>query len=277
MKLLVFAGTTEGTDFVRKALSQGHAVTVSVATEYGADVLKEKLSSSPELTSPCEKNLFILHGRLSSEEIFSLAPHFDAIVDATHPYAAEVTRNLVSACETAFVPYYRLLRPSVEIPYAKIHEFDSMESLVRALSQTEGNVFVSTGSRDLQAYTAVPDYARRLFVRVLPSTESIEKCRAAGFEPDHIIAMQGTFSAALNKSLFSEYDCHVLVTKESGSAGGFAEKIEAAQSLGMEVFALKPPAETNVSPDNVFSTAEDILSALSGNDLFGTLSDFLED
>lgn len=272
MKLLVFAGTTEGTDFVRKALAQGYAVTVSVATEYGAEVLKKSLDD----TSLC-----ILHGRLSAEEIFSLAPHFDAIVDATHPFAAEVTKNLVSACETTFVPYYRLLRPSLESTYEKIREFDSMEALVQALvhalSQAEGNVFVSTGSRDVHAYTAIPDYARRLFVRVLPSTESIEKCRAAGFEPDHIIAMQGVFSAQLNQALFSEYDCHILVTKESGSAGGFAEKIEAAQSLGMEVFALKPPAEASVSPDTVFSTAEETLSALSGDDLFGTLSDFLED
>ncbi|MBQ6779656.1 MAG: precorrin-6A reductase [Treponema sp.] len=263
MNLLVFAGTTEGTDFTQKALSAGHTVTVSVATDYGADVLKANLSSSPELTAIREKKLHILHGRLSAEEIASLAVPFDAIVDATHPFAEEVTKNLLAASRTASVPYFRLLRPPVSVRYEKLREFKTIPELTHALCDTTGNVFLSTGSRDLDAFAAIPNYTERLFVRVLPSAESIEKCRAIGFAQSHIIAMQGAFSVELNKSLFSEYHCRILVTKESGSAGGFAEKIAAAQALDMEVFALLPPQEPKLGI-RTFSTAEDMLSALSG-------------
>ncbi|MBQ7159840.1 MAG: precorrin-6A reductase [Treponema sp.] len=252
MNLLVFAGTTEGTDFTQKALAAGHTVTVSVATDYGADILQSHL--------PASERLHVLHGRLDADEIASIVPHFDALVDATHPYAAEVTKNLRAASSVASVPYYRLSRPVQSVSAKNLHEFDDLASLVSALSQTSGAIFVSTGSRDLSAFTSIPDYQNRLFIRVLPSVESIEKCRSLGFSPSHIIAMQGAFSTELNKALFAEYNCRILVTKESGAAGGFAEKIYAAESLGMEIYALKAPAESDGA--NRFSSASDLLSAL---------------
>lgn len=259
MKLLVFAGTTEGTEFTRKALAAGHSLAVSVATEYGADVLKANLSASGAEPSQKEKNLRILHGRLDADEIKTLSCGFDAIVDATHPYAKEVTQNLRAAAKSLCIPYYRLLRPLVRSPYKKIREFSSLEELSRALCTTTGNIFVATGANGLDAFRIIPDYADRLFVRVLPSAESIEKCRALGLPSTHIIAMQGTFSAELNAALFSEYDCSVLVTKESGDAGGYLEKIAAAEKRGMDVYALVPPVETE---SDVFSSSEDVLVAL---------------
>ncbi len=264
MNLLVFAGTTEGKDFVQKALSAGHFVTVSLATDYGAELLTRHLLHSPEVISSqngLPENLHMLHGRLAREEIASLAAHFDALVDATHPYAAEVTKNLLSASSLSFVPYYRLLRASQPVMAKNLHEFENLSSLVAALAQTTGAIFLSTGSRDLAAFTAIPDYQKRLFVRVLPSQESLEKCRAANLPSDHVIAMQGVCSTALNKALFAEYDCRLLVTKESGETGGFAEKIAAAESLGMEIYALKAPVEAETL--HCFSSAEELLAALA--------------
>ena len=278
MNLLVFAGTTEGTDFAKKALEKEHTVTVSVATEYGSSLIQKELSAAgTDLT-----HLHVLHGRLSADEIASVAAHFDAIVDATHPYASEVTANLLAASSLSFVPYFRLQRKtdcdtSILSSLRAYREFDTMEELARSLSKTQGNIFVSTGSRDLDFYKIIPDYAERLFVRVLPSAESIEKCRAAGFDQSHIIAMQGAFSAELNRALFSEYGCRILVTKKSGKAGGFLQKIEAACGLGMEVYALKAPAEQAGFDGRVFSSPEEVLSALQETDLFGPLADFLED
>lgn len=277
MNLLVFAGTTEGSDFVQKALAEGHTITVSVATQYGSEVLQKHLSSLSETSSgdADSERLHILQGRLDSEEIASLLPHFDALVDATHPYAEEITKNLLAASSLSFVPYYRLLRPLQPVKAENLHEFENLSSLAEALSKKSGNVFLSTGSRDLAAFTKIPDYQKRLFVRVLPLTDSIEKCRALGFSPDHIIAMQGVGSRELNKALFAEYNCRVLVTKESGEAGGFAEKIAAAEALGMDIFALKAPAEPENA--NCFGSAEELLSALRESDLLGTLTDFLGD
>ena len=272
MNLLVFAGTTEGTDFTQKALGAGHAVTVSVATDYGAEILQNHLAN---LSPAMSQRLHVLHGRLSPEEIAAIVPHFDALVDATHPYAAEVTKHLRSASASSFVPYYRLLRPVQTVSAKNLHEFDDVASLVDALCRTHGTVFVSTGSRDLAAFTTLSNYQNRLFVRVLPSAESIEKCRSLGFAPSHIIAMQGAFSTALNESLFAEYDCAILVTKESGEAGGFVQKIEAAERRGMEIYALKAPSEP--SDACCFSSSDELLSALGGTDLFDTLSAFVAD
>ena len=276
MKLLVFAGTSEGTDFTERALSAGHFVTVSLATDYGSELLTRHLLALSDRPSPACKlpeKLHILQGRLAMEEIASLAPHFDAIVDATHPYATEVTKNLLAASSASFVPYYRLLRPLQTVETKNLHEFESISSLVDALSKTKGAIFLSTGSRDLAAFTSLPDYQNRLFVRVLPSADSLEKCRDAGIPSSHIIAMQGKFSTELNRALFAEYNCRLLVTKESGAAGGFSEKIAAAEALDMEIYALKSPVEQDTV--NCYSSADLLLGALEEMTLYDTLADFI--
>ena len=68
MNLLVFAGTTEGSDFVQKALAEGHTITVSVATQYGSEVLQKHLSSLSETSSgdADSERLHILQGRLEN-------------------------------------------------------------------------------------------------------------------------------------------------------------------------------------------------------------------
>lgn len=255
MNLLVFAGTTEGTDFIEKAACAQHRVTASVATEYGADILHAALG-----TLFAEKNaVTILKGRMDTNEIVQIAAAFDAIIDATHPYAACVSKNIRLVGCTAGIPCYRLVRPMVSFPYKKLREFKTVAELVNALQNTTGRIFVSTGSRDIEQFTSLPQYTERIFVRVLPSIDSLEKCRAMGIPPDHIIAMQGAFSVALNKALFTEYDCRILVTKESGAAGGFTEKMTAAQDLNMDVYALQPPQEHY---EQVFFSAESLLRQL---------------
>ena len=268
MNLLVFAGTTEGTALVQQALAAGHTVTVSVATEYGADILRQAVADRTE-------NVRILCGRLDAEAIAALVPPFDALVDATHPYAAEVSAHLRAASHRAAVPYFRLARAPQTVAAGRLREFDDLPALVAALAGTTGNVFVATGSCSLASFTALPGWRERLFVRVLPSVESLEACRAAGIDPTHVIALHGACSTPLNKSLFAEYDCRILVTKESGEAGGFAQKIAAAQELGMDIFALRPPAEPVTQDGTLFRSPDDLLAALHGHDLFSALSDFL--
>lgn len=270
MNLLVFAGTTEGTAFTQQALAAGHSVTVSVATDYGADLLRKNVRDSADA-------LRVLHGRLDADAIAALVPPFDALVDATHPYAAEISRNLRTASRRAAVPYFRLARPAQPVVAERLREFDDLPALVTALAETTGNVFVATGSSTLAPFTALPGWQDRLYVRVLPSSESIEACRAAGIDPAHIIALHGACGTELNKSLFAEYDCRILVTKESGAAGGFAEKIAAAQERGMEIFALRPPAEHAAQDGTLFFSADDLLAALRARDFFAALTGLLGD
>lgn len=261
MRILVFAGTTEAREFVSLACRRGFEVTASVATEYGREVLEESFSLCREEGSLCE----VLTGRMDEGGMLSVIPGFDAVVDATHPYAVEVSANVRAACEKLNKPCFRLFRNCsddsdffCEIGDSVV-EFSSMQEICAALDKTSGNIFISTGSRDVVAFKSVARIGERGFVRVLPTADAIEKCRNAGFLPGHIIAMQGPFSERLNEAMFREVCASVLVTKRSGKNGGYAEKVRAALSCGMKVFVLLCPDSAS---GGVYTDYEELLSAL---------------
>ena len=104
-----------------------------------------------------------------------------------------------------------------------------------------GNILVTTGSKELAAYTKIENYQQRIYARVLPSAEAVALCRSLGFEGRHIIAMQGPFSEEMNLVQLREYGCAYLVTKDGGAAGGFAEKMRAAQKAGAAAVVIDRP------------------------------------
>ena len=69
-----------------------------------------------------------------------------------------------------------------------------VEAAAAWLSSVEGNILVTTGSKELAIYTRIRDYEQRVYARILPSAEAVAQCRSLGFEGRHIIAMQGPFS-----------------------------------------------------------------------------------
>ena len=76
----------------------------------------------------------------------------------------------------------------------------------------------------------------------------IESCQALGFEGRNLIAMQGPFSMEMNRAMLTQYECRYLVTKDSGKAGGFLEKIQAAEACGATVVIIgRPLAEEGLS------------------------------
>lgn len=98
MKILLFGGTTEGRLLAERLVGMGHQVTVSVATELGAEILQGQFCGP------------VLTGRMDLEAMAKLLPSYDLCVDATHPYAVKVTKQLQAACAAAGVPLRRLLR-----------------------------------------------------------------------------------------------------------------------------------------------------------------------
>ena len=72
------------------------------------------------------------------------------------------------------------------------------------------------------------DYQNRLYARVLSLPNVMKACAELGFEGKHLIGMQGPFSRELNAAMLRQYDCRYLVTKDTGKAGGFQDKIDAA-------------------------------------------------
>ncbi|MEY8427687.1 precorrin-6A reductase [Lachnospiraceae bacterium 46-15] len=238
-KVIVFAGTTEGrliAEFLGKRKVPAH---ICVATEYGEELLPE---------SGC---LEISHERLDekSMELLMREKNLPLVIDATHPYAAEVTENIRNACERTGASYVRVLRENQgNMDVGDCIFADSVEEAVSILEQTEGNLLVTTGSKEAVKYTALSGYQNRVFLRVLSLPQVADECARLGFKGRNLICMQGPFSKELNAAMLRQMDCKYLVTKMSGSTGGFQEKLDAARECGcIPVIIGRPLKETGIS------------------------------
>jgi len=230
-KLCVFAGTTEGRELVELLEGQPVAVTACVATEYGETLLTAR------------ENLTISAGRLRREEMEALLRRegFDLVVDATHPYAQEVTEHIAGACQGTETAYLRLLREEQGLPAGALWAPDAAGAAA-LLADRPGNILLTTGSKELGRFASIPGFAQRTYARVLPMEASLRACEAAGLSPAHILAMQGPFSREMNLAMLRAVSAAWLVTKEGGAAGGFQEKAEAAAEAGAGLVVIgRPP------------------------------------
>jgi precorrin-6A/cobalt-precorrin-6A reductase len=187
----------------------------------------------------------------------------DVLVDATHPFAAEATKNAIKAAETTGIKYIRFERPEIIIPRSKsIHEVHSFpDGALKAQKLTDGRILHLAGVNTLHHFVAKIDPSR-IFARVLPSTYSIRECIKMGLRPENIIAMQGTFSKEFNQALMEEYHISLMVTKESGASGGTPSKIEAALGLGIPVVVVRRPEVLELNKKKVFRSLEQLLEEL---------------
>ena len=193
---------------------------------------------------PSEDKLKIRVGRLDTTQMATLMKDgcYDCVIDATHPYAKEATRNIRVATQLSRLDYFRLLRPSSD--ERGCVAVSSVAQAAELLSQSTGRVLIATGSKELAEFTRVTDFAKRCYPRVLPTVEAIAQCVSLGFLQSHIIAMQGPFSQALNVALFEQLDIATLVTKDGGAAGGFPEKLAAASACNIETILVKRPEDS---------------------------------
>lgn len=270
-QVIVFAGTTEGRILAEWLAAEGVDTLCCVATEYGKELMKP------------EPGLEVCQGRLTAEEMKELFEKEECplVLDVTHPYASAVSENIHRACEGASCRYLRLIRPSVSNGSSAAQDLkqdservpeqafgtavekeqalwinqeknrilvDSVEEAVAWLSGTEGPVLVTTGSKELSKFTALPDFQERVFARVLATPEVVRQCTELGFTGKHLICMQGPFSMEMNLAMLHQTGARYLVTKESGRAGGFPEKLEAAERAGAKVVLIgRPPEQAGLS------------------------------
>lgn len=228
-EILIFAGTTEGRRLSERLSVTGIVHTICVATEYGEIILKE---------DPLVK---VHRGRMNQVEIreFIQQGEFAAVVDATHPYAEVITENIQAAMNGLDIPYFRLKRETdIESDGEKIVYFERNEECAKALETIEGNILLTTGSKELAVYCSSKEIKDRLYVRVLPGIESLMLCMEQGLSGKQILAMQGPFTTELNEAILHQYQIKCLVTKKSGKAGGYQEKIEAARKQNIPIFVI---------------------------------------
>ena len=111
------------------------------------------------------------------------------------------------------------------------------------LRHTQGNILIATGSKELHLYTAIEGYEKRCFARVLSTGEAVEESVRLGFKGRNLIAMQGPFSAEMSVALLHQTEATYFVSKESGKAGGFEEKVKAARETGAVLVVVGRPEE----------------------------------
>jgi precorrin-6B methylase 1 len=116
-----------------------------------------------------------------------------------------------------------------------------VEEAAEFFKNTEGNIFITTGSKELEKYTVIPDYKNRCFARVLPTLSVMKSCHRLGFEGRNLIGMQGPFSEEMNIAMLRQCNASFLVTKQSGQQGGYREKCEAAIREGVSLVIVGVP------------------------------------
>ncbi len=236
-KFLIFAGTREGRLLAEHLCQFGMEVHISVATEYGEEVL-------PQLSG-----LTVHRGRLSGTELEDLvgSRDWEGVIDATHPYALEISGNLKNACQKTGKPYLRLLREGLEDTgnsgQGDLIYVNSKEEAAAYLNRGKGNILFTTGSKELMDYVNLLSDPARMFVRILPDSDAVRQCRELGLSGRQIICMQGPYSAALNEAMLRQLDARYLVTKETGETGGFPQKLAGAKAAGAVTVVLRRPRE----------------------------------
>ncbi len=236
-RFLIFAGTLEGRRVAEYLNGRKLSARVCVATEYGESLL------------PRGEYLRISHERLDQEQMEALMEDMKRwepdtlVIDATHPYAVAVTENIRRACRKTGLPRLRLIRQESDWKDGEAVWVKSTEEAVEYLKNTEGGILVTTGSKELAAFTGIPDYRSRVYARVLSIPKVVRECAQLGFEGKHLICMQGPFSRELNAAMIRQLQTRWLVTKESGSTGGFLEKCLAARDTGSRLVIIGRPAK----------------------------------
>ena len=223
----IMAGTGEARRLIKELQNEQVTIVASVATNYGEQLLEP------------QDNLLVKVGRMdrtAMADFLQIAKPY-LVVDATHPYATEVTRQLKEVCDDAQTPYLRLLRAGESSAAATL--VNDYQEAVELLAHKTGPVFLTTGSKALPIFTMLPNYAERITLRILPMQASLASAIGLGFKRSQIICMQGPFSVALNEAMFAAAQAKYVVTKDSGEAGGFSTKRQAAANIGAKLIVVK--------------------------------------
>ena len=249
MRILVLAGTRDGRELAVFLFGKSLDITISVASEYGREILDENLPEQIEINSK----------RLDQNELENFMKDRDIkiLVDASHPYAENVSMNAIEVCRKNSWNYIRYERPEIG-SHGKIYHATNYLEAARKSRELGQNIFLTTGSKTLEIFCAeLKD--RNIIARVLPTPEVIQKCLDLGLQPRNIVAMQGSFSRDLNRALFKNFCADVIVTKDSGKIGGVDSKIEAAEDLTIPVVMIDRP---RIDYPNLTQSFDEVLNLI---------------
>ncbi|MGK7949089.1 MAG: cobalt-precorrin-6A reductase [Xenococcaceae cyanobacterium] len=214
-------------------------------------LVKSKLNCIVTVATPTAKILYpsecqVKVGRMDSLAMrqFCLREKIFALLDASHPYAVEVSRQAIDTARAVKIPYLRYERPSVKSfvisHQSLVTKLDDFDALFAGNYLQGKRVLLTLGCQTLHLFKSWQEKAT-LFARILPKPESLAMAIAAGFTTDRIIAIRPPVSKELEKALWQQWQISLVVTKASGKAGGEDLKREVAQKLGIPLIVISRP------------------------------------
>ena len=250
-KIFLIAGTQDARRLAQLLLTKNFDVTASVVSDYGKKLL--------ETCAGIKINEKMLE-RDDLEKILREG-HFNFLVDASHPYAKNISANAIAAAHAAQVFYVRYERAEVNFDYENIFHVENYEKAALKAAELGKNIFLTIGSRNLKIFVDLLPNCN-LTARILPTSDVLAQCEALGLSPKQIIAVQGAFSTELNVELFKHASAEVIVTKNSGQIGGADTKLEAAKLLNLPVVMIDRP---KIDYPNLATTFDEVLKLLEEN------------
>lgn len=175
----------------------------------------------------------------------------ELLIDATHPYAAQISANAAQAAKAAGIPCWALRRPAWQPqPGDDWREVEGWDALIDALAPFKRPLF-TLGREPLQHLEDIPAH-QFWTLRALEACPGNERCE--------VIGARGPFHLEDERALFERRQIDVLVSKNSGSAAT-EPKLEVARERGVPVLVLKRPELPEV--DRLFGSVAQLREALS--------------
>lgn len=232
--ILLLGGTSETAPTAEALAAAGYRILVSTATQIPLDVGRHPGISHRRGRLPEAEMITLIHEKKMS-----------AIVDVTHPYAAHVRATAARVAKTVGIPYVTMIRPgTLKEMQNWVESVPDHETAARIACAAGRPILLTIGSKNVAPYAQEGRRANlRVVARVLEHPDSIEACRKAGLPDAQIITGRGPFSIEENRELIRKFSIGVLVTKDSGEAGGVPEKLEAARLEGCRVIVVDRPVK----------------------------------
>ncbi len=245
--IFVLAGTTEARQTISLLRQEGFQVGASVVSAYGSHLLLE------------DGAVDVSQGRFQQSDLVQalLDRQVSILVDATHPYAIEISKLAMAVARDLHIPYIRLERQGSVLPeHPLVIKIESLDQLREHMHQGQ-KVFSTLGSKNLPLLVPMAEQAgAELTVRVLPCVEAMQICEQLGIQPEHIVAIKGPVTADMNRACYRQYQAELVITKESGGIGGIDQKITVALEMGIPIVVMTRP--TIAYPISV-ATPEEVL------------------
>lgn len=248
-KIWVIGGTVETYKVSEKLINQNKDIIITVATDYGYEEFIQFKD-------------YLVKGRMDKEKMIRFCKKYDIsnIIDVSHPYAKEVSKNAIDTANDLGINYYRYERDDIldNYNYDKIYYVKDHNSAIELIKKLKfKRIFLTTGINNANEY--IDSNFEELFIRILPRSNQIKQLEEKGYKSKNIIAMQGPFSKQMNIATINHINADVMITKQSGKEGGFDEKVGSCIDTGISIIIIKRP---DINYENKYNDIDIILSKI---------------